>query len=71
MRGRVFVAELRVVRVLLVAGADDSKFTAVARAMAARLPDATVAIVADAGHNVHLEQPQRFTALVAEFLAGE
>ena len=45
--------------VLLVAGALDAKFVAAAERMAALLPHATLAVVADAGHTVHLEQPGR------------
>jgi naphthoate synthase len=53
---------------LLVAGAEDSKFTAIARDLTSRLPDARLAIVPDAGHAVHLEQPGAFAALACEFL---
>jgi 2-succinyl-6-hydroxy-2,4-cyclohexadiene-1-carboxylate synthase len=49
--------------VLLVVGALDEKFTTIAERMASRLPNATVAVIADAGHVVHLERP-------AEFLDG-
>jgi 2-succinyl-6-hydroxy-2,4-cyclohexadiene-1-carboxylate synthase len=41
--------------VSLVAGERDTKFTAVARRMAARLPGAGLEIVPGAGHAVHLE----------------
>jgi len=53
---------------LLVAGALDEKFTAIARQMAAHLPAARLGIVPDAGHTVHLEQPDTFQRLIAEFL---
>lgn len=53
---------------LLIAGALDEKFAALNQAMAARLPDAHLALVPGAGHTVHLEQPAAFTRLVAEFL---
>lgn len=52
---------------LLIAGALDEKFTAIARAMAARLPAARLEIVPDAGHTVHLEQPDLFQHLIAGF----
>jgi naphthoate synthase len=54
--------------VLLVAGAEDAKFSHLARDVARRLPDACVAIVDEAGHAAHLEQPEAFAALAAEFL---
>ncbi len=52
---------------LLIAGAIDTKFTAIARNMATALPHAQLAIVPGAGHTVHLEQPQVFDTLVIEF----
>jgi 2-succinyl-6-hydroxy-2,4-cyclohexadiene-1-carboxylate synthase len=54
---------------LLIAGALDPKFAAIAGDMAARLPDARAAIVPDAGHAVHLERPTEFDGLVAGFLS--
>jgi 2-succinyl-6-hydroxy-2,4-cyclohexadiene-1-carboxylate synthase len=56
--------------VLLLAGAGDAKFAALAERMAAAvgLP-ATVALVPDAGHAVHLERPDEVAALVRAFLA--
>ena len=53
--------------VLLLAGELDQKFTAIAHTMATQLPHAQVAIVPDAGHTIHLEQPERFDALVLDF----
>jgi 2-succinyl-6-hydroxy-2,4-cyclohexadiene-1-carboxylate synthase len=53
---------------LLIAGGDDAKFVAIARAMHNRLPNARLAVVPDAGHNVHLQQPDRFTALITAFM---
>lgn len=55
-------------RTLLIAGALDEKFTAIARQMAARLPQAGLEIVPEAGHTVHLEQPKAFQRLIAEFI---
>ncbi len=54
---------------LLIAGALDQKFADIATAMAARMPAARLAIVPDAGHAVHLEQPQEFDRLVVDFLS--
>lgn len=53
---------------LLIAGGDDAKFVAIAREMHNRLPNARLAVVPDAGHNVHLQQPEEFAARVVEFL---
>jgi 2-succinyl-6-hydroxy-2,4-cyclohexadiene-1-carboxylate synthase len=53
---------------LLLAGELDEKFKLIARQMATYLPNATVAIVPDAGHTIHLEQPQAFQEQVLPFL---
>lgn len=55
--------------VLVLAGADDAKFAA----LAARLVDgigasATLALIEGAGHAAHLEQPHRFLAAVRPWL---
>jgi len=55
--------------VLLVAGELDPGYVELARAMAARLPDAELRVVAGAGHAVHLEAPGEFTARVVDFLS--
>ena len=54
--------------VLLLAGALDDKYCALARRMASALPRARTEIVADAGHAVHLEQPAAFADAVRGFL---
>jgi 2-succinyl-6-hydroxy-2,4-cyclohexadiene-1-carboxylate synthase len=54
--------------VLVVAGALDDKFAAIAERMAAALPDAMLAIVDGAGHTVHLEQPDAFVDLLERWL---
>lgn len=55
--------------VLLIVGADDDKFRAIADQMAGGLPDATIAAIADAGHSVHLEQPAATVATIHDWLA--
>lgn len=55
--------------VLLVTGADDAKFTAIAAAMAASLPSATHVTIFGAGHTAHLEQPTAFLAELRPWLA--
>lgn len=52
--------------VTLVVGERDEKFKAIAREMAALIGDATVAVVPDTGHAVHVEAP----GVVADIIAG-
>lgn len=54
--------------VLLVVGVLDEKFTTIAERMAAQIPDATLEVVADAGHVVHLEQPDEFVRILRRWL---
>ncbi len=53
---------------LLIAGALDAKYCALAQRMAVALPCARLEIVPDAGHAVHLEQPKAFAGAVRAFL---
>ncbi|MCE7985447.1 MAG: 2-succinyl-6-hydroxy-2,4-cyclohexadiene-1-carboxylate synthase [Caldilinea sp. CFX5] len=53
---------------LLLAGALDQKFKVIAEQMRTYLPKATVAIIPEAGHTIHLEQPQAFQTQVINFL---
>lgn len=52
---------------LVLAGEFDSKFCQIAQHMEKRLPQAYVRIVAQAGHAIHLEQPDTFIAEVCAF----
>ena len=57
--------------VLVMAGALDPKFAALAERTAAAIgPGARLELVAGAGHAVAFERPDAFVALVREFLAG-
>jgi 2-succinyl-6-hydroxy-2,4-cyclohexadiene-1-carboxylate synthase len=57
--------------VLVLAGADDEKFTAIGRRMADRIgPNATFAAVPDAGHAAHLEQPAAVVDLIRSWLTA-
>ena len=57
--------------VLLVAGERDPKFSELAHRMAAAVGrTARVAVVAGAGHAVHLERPATTATLIEEFLAS-
>jgi 2-succinyl-6-hydroxy-2,4-cyclohexadiene-1-carboxylate synthase len=53
---------------LAIAGARDEGYTAAAKRIAATAPRARAAIVEDAGHAAHLQQPQRVADLITEFL---
>jgi 2-succinyl-6-hydroxy-2,4-cyclohexadiene-1-carboxylate synthase len=54
---------------LLVAGAEDPRFAALADELAARIPHARVARVPEAGHAAHLENPEAFALLARRFFA--
>ena len=53
---------------LLLAGAEDGKFAAINRQMAGLMPNTRLVVVPEAGHTVHLEQPERFGAELLAFL---
>ncbi len=53
---------------LVVVGADDRKYLALGRSLAAAVPRARLRVVANAGHTVHLEQPALFWSEVRAFL---
>lgn len=54
-------------RLLLVTGALDVKFTEINESMVTRIPNASLSVIADAGHAVHLERPD---VVVAEIRAA-
>lgn len=54
--------------VLLVAGAQDPKFAAIAERMHDAIADSHLAIVDGAGHSVHLEHPLPFASVLGNFL---
>jgi 2-succinyl-6-hydroxy-2,4-cyclohexadiene-1-carboxylate synthase len=57
--------------VLVVAGDRDLKFAALATRMAAEIGEnATLALIPDAGHAAHLEQPTAFLAVLRPWLAA-
>jgi len=53
---------------LLIAGALDEKYCAIARQMAAECASAEVAIVSNAGHNVHVEASSAYNSAIVSFL---
>ncbi|MFC3418469.1 2-succinyl-6-hydroxy-2,4-cyclohexadiene-1-carboxylate synthase [Salinicoccus hispanicus] len=56
--------------VLLIAGENDSKFISINSRMAEMLPDARFEIIEGAGHNVHMESPEKFGTIMIDFLLG-
>jgi 2-succinyl-6-hydroxy-2,4-cyclohexadiene-1-carboxylate synthase len=54
---------------LVLAGEHDHKFAELGRRLADGLPQATFEVVADAGHSVHLEQPQATSRTIAGWLS--
>jgi 2-succinyl-6-hydroxy-2,4-cyclohexadiene-1-carboxylate synthase len=54
---------------MVIAGAEDERYAAFAGRLAAALPRARVAIVPNAGHAAHLEQPAAVAVLLADHLA--
>lgn len=54
--------------VALLAGALDDKYCRMMGEMARRLPKATLHVVPDAGHAVHIERPDEWLTIVEDFL---
>lgn len=55
---------------LLLTGALDAKFSAIASAMSERLPQATVMQIEGAGHAVHLEAPEATARAIGAWLSA-
>ena len=55
---------------LAIAGARDDGYSAAAKRIASTAPRGQAAIVEEAGHAAHLQQPERVASLIAEFLDG-
>ena len=56
--------------VLVIAGALDSKYVELGRMLIRSIPGSRLRVVENAGHAVHLENPDVFTALITEFLSA-
>ena len=54
-------------RTLVLAGALDVRYTESAQRMCAAMPNAVCTVVADAGHNVHLEQPTAYIQALRDY----
>ncbi len=57
--------------VLLIAGSQDAKFSAIATRMHELIPHSTLNILDSAGHNAHLDQPIAFGESVNSWLEGQ
>jgi 2-succinyl-6-hydroxy-2,4-cyclohexadiene-1-carboxylate synthase len=53
---------------LVVAGAEDEKFSAIARTLAAGISDAAIRILPNVGHTPHLENPKGWVDVVGGFI---
>lgn len=54
-----------------VVGAKDAKFTAIAFELAALMPSADIALIEDAGHAAHLEQPDAVAEVICAKLGSK
>ena len=54
--------------VLVLAGADDTRFVAAGQRMARSLPDAVFSLVPGAGHAAHLHQPDLAAMITTRWL---
>lgn len=54
---------------LWAAGSEDAKFAAIAEEMSATMPNGRCALVSDAGHSVHLENPAATMSAINDFLS--
>ncbi|SES64170.1 2-succinyl-6-hydroxy-2,4-cyclohexadiene-1-carboxylate synthase [Salinibacillus kushneri] len=55
-------------KVLLITGELDEKFTALNREMVNLLPNGEHQLIKDAGHAIHVEEPQIFGKIVSDFI---
>ncbi|MGE5683057.1 MAG: 2-succinyl-6-hydroxy-2,4-cyclohexadiene-1-carboxylate synthase [Bacillota bacterium] len=55
-------------KVLIITGSLDEKFTKIGSLMHEKLPESRHVIIQDAGHNIHLEKPEVFLNLLMDFL---
>lgn len=57
--------------ILLIVGQKDSKFQEIANKMKAGCHSMNLEIIADTGHNVHFEQPEKYIEVVNKFLKNK
>ncbi len=53
---------------LVLAGTHDTKFTELGRRLSSSIPDATFVAIDEAGHSVHLEQPEATVEAIVDWL---
>ena len=63
------LGRMRVPVLLLTGDADLNAPPAIIRMFASRIPGAETALIAEAGHSAHWEQPQSFNRIVLDFIA--
>jgi 2-succinyl-6-hydroxy-2,4-cyclohexadiene-1-carboxylate synthase len=56
--------------VLLLCGEHDAKFRAINTEMHQQIPTSRLEIIPEAGHTIHVEQPERHIQTVRAFLEG-
>ena len=56
--------------VLILAGANDTKFVAHGQRMHELIPNSSLHVVPDSGHTVHLEQPSVFAEILQTFISS-
>ena len=56
---------------LWIAGAEDAKFAAIAEEMSKAMSNGSHALIPDAGHSAHLENPVATLSAIREFLFGQ
>lgn len=54
--------------VQLIVGVKDQKFVSIMNAMLKDLPEARLQVVKDAGHRVHLDQPEAYISIIKDFI---
>jgi 2-succinyl-6-hydroxy-2,4-cyclohexadiene-1-carboxylate synthase len=57
--------------VLLLTGAEDQKFCAIAERMMKELKNSSWIVIEDSGHAIHVEKPEKFGTIVSDFLSKE
>jgi 2-succinyl-6-hydroxy-2,4-cyclohexadiene-1-carboxylate synthase len=55
-------------KTLLLTGELDTKFTAINKNIVKKLPSARHHIIKNAGHTIHMEEPEKFISVINEFL---
>ncbi|MBV9996404.1 MAG: alpha/beta fold hydrolase [Caulobacteraceae bacterium] len=55
---------------LVLVGADDARYLTATDYMAAKIPGAKKAVIANAGHGANIDQPEAFNRAVLDFLKG-